>query len=119
MSPVVTSVAPATSRRPVLRGPGADESTVIAVVTSAQPIGTLTNRIDRQPSQCVRTPPAATPAAAALDAVADHTRSARKRRGASTNVVVSRLRDVGARNAPPTPWTARAAISQVPLGATP
>ncbi len=56
-------------------------------------------------------PPASTPAAAPLAAVADQAPSARRRSAGSENVVVSRLSVTGASSAPPAPWRARAPIS--------
>ena len=82
-------------------------------------MGTLTNRTQRQSSRSVSTPPSSTPMAAPLAAVADHAPNAWRRCEATTNLVVSRLSVAGARMAPPTPWAARAAISQPPLWARP
>jgi len=82
-------------------------------------MGTLTNSTQRQSSRPVSSPPARTPAAAPLAAVADQTPIARRRWFGSAKVEVSRDSDVGASTAPPSPWAARAAISQLPPWARP
>jgi hypothetical protein len=86
-----------------------------APASKAIPMGTLTNNTQRQFNRSVRTPPARTPTAAPLAAVADQAPSARRRSAGSKNRTVRRLNVEGARMAPPTPCAARAAMSQVPL----
>ena len=83
------------------------------------PMGTLTKSTHRQSSRLVSMPPASTPTAAPLAAVADQAPRARRRSPGSVKVVTRMLRVAGARMAPPIPWAARAVISQAPLWASP
>ena len=82
-------------------------------------MGTLTKSTHRQSSKLVSTPPASTPTAAPLAAVADQAPRARRRSPGSVKVVTRMLRVAGARMAPRCPWAARAVISQAPLWASP
>ena len=78
---------------------------------AASAIGTLTNRIQRQPSASVMMPPRSTPAAPPAPPIAPQMPTARLRSRPSLKVVVRIDSDAGAITAPPSPWIARAAIS--------
>jgi len=77
------------------------------------------NRIQRQPSRSVSTPPRRTPAAPPAPPIAPQMPTARLRAAGSVKVVVRIDSDAGAMTAPPRPWTARAAISTPWLSARP
>ena len=72
----------------------------------------LTKNTHRQDSPLVSTPPSSRPMAAPVPAMAAHTPRARLRSSPSVKMTVTRLRAAGAMNAPPRPWTARAATSR-------
>ncbi|HTZ87872.1 MAG TPA: hypothetical protein VMB05_14490 [Solirubrobacteraceae bacterium] len=111
VSAPVTSVAPSTSKclcgsslRPsgIKRGPSA---------ITASPIGTLITKIAGQLSPCVSTPPSSAPSEPPTPPIAPHTPSALLRSAPSANEVVMIARLAGEITAPPTPCSARAAIS--------
>ena len=77
----------------------------------AIPIGMLMNRIQRQESSSVRTPPRRAPAAPPAPATALHMPIARARACGSRKVVVRIVKVAGDKIAPPRPWAARAEIS--------
>ena len=115
----MTVTAPEMSRDFLGPRSSAPGSAIHAAIISTTPIGTLTMSTQRQSRRLVRIPPARTPTAAPLAAVADQAPRARRRSPGSVKVVTRMLRVAGARMAPPMPWAARAAISQLPVWARP
>src|SRR6202035_1053865 len=83
-----------------------------AAAATTAPIGTLTKSTHRQEAISVRTPPSSNPSAPPAPDIAAYTPMARVRDGPSGKVSPMRARAVGAAMAPPTPCTARHAISQ-------
>src|SRR5579863_1040603 len=110
-------MAPATSMRFAL-GRRASERNTNATSMAAAPIGTLMNSTQRQDNSEVRTPPSATPAAPPAPPTALQTPIDRTSRG-PVNVVTMMVRVAGDRTAPPTPWRARAVVSQAAFSAKP
>ena len=110
-SPIVAASAPRGRSR--ARAAASRLSTISrwAETAASTPIGTLMNRIQRQPSASVRMPPSRTPAAPPAPPMAPQIPTARLRAGPSVKVVVRIESEAGAMTAPPSPWTARAAIS--------
>ena len=87
-----------------------------AMVTA--PMGTLTKSTQRQLSSEVSTPPRTTPAAPPAPAMALHNPSALASRWPE-KVVTMMVSVAGDSTAPPTPCTARAAVSQPEVWAKP
>ncbi len=85
----------------------------------ATPIGTLTNKIHRQPREVVSTPPSSTPTAAREPATDPQIPIALLRSGPSAKVAVTSDKAAGASAAAAIPCTARAATSAAPLTASP
>src|SRR5580765_4256172 len=79
--------------------------------STAAPTGTLTKKIHSQPRYFVSTPPASTPTAAPLPPSAPQIPSALLRSGPSSKLVITIDRAAGEMIAPPSPCTARDAIS--------
>ena len=86
----------------------------------AIPTGTLTKKIHSQPRYSVSTPPSSTPAAAPLPATAPQIPKALFRSAPPCRKAVLMIASVaGETIAPPSPCSARKAISQAPLSAKP
>src|SRR5579875_221457 len=120
--PAVIVIAPATSRRPLAPVAAGRRNSVrytVATAVVTTPMGMLTNRTQRQDSSAVSTPPRIDPAAPPAPATALQAPRALVRRFVSVNVVTMMVRLAGDRNAPPTPCTARAVVSQPGLCASP
>ena len=82
-----------------------------ATSSTSAPTGTLTKKIHSQPRYFVSTPPASTPTAAPLPPSAPQIPSALFRSGPSSKLVITIDRAAGEMIAPPSPCTARDAIS--------
>ncbi len=80
---------------------------------TASPIGTFTKKIHSQPRLSVRMPPASTPAAPPMPAMAPQMPSALLRSAPSSKVVTRIDRAAGEMTAAPMPWMARAMIRTV------
>ena len=105
----------AESRKPATSCPASDRPFVFgtsfnANTKSSTPIGTLTQKIHRQPAYSVSRPPASGPTAAAPAMTAPHTPKAAAR-SSPWNREFTLDRVEGRIAAPPTPWTTRATIS--------
>lgn len=105
----------AESRKPTTSCPASDRPFVFgtsfnANTKSSTPIGTLTQKIHRQPAYSVSRPPANGPTAAAPAMTAPHTPKAAAR-SSPWNREFTLDRVDGRIAAPPTPWTTRATIS--------
>ena len=83
----------------------------VASSTVSAPTGTLTMKIHGHETRSVSTPPSSSPAAAPPAAIALHTPSARVRSALSVKVVVMIDIAAGETSAPPSPCSARPAIS--------
>ena len=79
--------------------------------TTAMPIGTLTRKIQCQSSESVSTPPSSTPIEPPPDATNPKTPIAFARSAGSVNRFIISESETAEATAPPTPCTARAAIS--------
>ena len=90
-----------------------------AISAAAIPIGTFTNRTHSHPAHSVSIPPSSTPTAPPEPATAPQTPSALLRSEPSAKVVVRIESAAGEISAAPRPCTARAAISQMSLCASP
>ena len=115
----MTATAPATSSRARdSRYPCSSVSQASAAAIAATPIGMFTNSTQRQPRAEVSTPPRIEPAAPPAPATALQMPRARARRS-PVNVVTMMVSVAGDRQAPATPCTARAAVSQAESVASP
>ena len=90
-----------------------------ARTSPAMPTGTFTKKIHSQDRRSVRIPPISTPAAAPSPPTAPQAPSAMLRSRPSRNVVVRMDSAEGVIVAAPSPWSARAAISDSSLHASP
>ena len=110
ITPAVTEPAPATSkwRWP---SPRLSASTIGAAAITAIPTGTLMKNTHDQFRYEVRKPPSSTPAAPPDPEAAPQMPSARLRSAPSAKVVIRIERPAGANSAPPSPCSARNAIS--------
>ena len=93
-------------------------STLRPSTNAAKPIGTLTKKADRQPTQSIRAPPITGPAAAASDVIEAKIPSAVDRFSAGYSGS-SRAMAAGTSSAPPTACTIRAPINRPSVGAAP
>ncbi len=86
---------------------------------AATTIGTLTQKMARQPRPSTRTPPRIGPSARARPDIEPNTPMARARSAGSGKVLAVIASATGLSIVPPTAWSARAAISQPMPGARP
>jgi hypothetical protein len=89
-----------------------------ARTTVSTPTGTLTKKIQRQPSQVTTIPPMVGPAMVARPATPPQMPMAAPRRVAGKAAMMTAI-VCGSSSAEPRPWTARAAISSVAVWARP
>ncbi len=115
--PAVEVSAPAMSKWPGRRSDSGMNRGVARAIS--KPMGTLTNRTQRQSSHSTSTPPASSPIALPPAETAANTPKARLRSGPSRKVVVISDRAVGEAIAPPTPWRERAASNCQPSWESP
>ena len=85
--------------------------------SAARPIGTLTQKMPRQPTDVTRTPPSTGPKAMLIPITPPQTPMARARSARSVNVLVMMDIATGLSMDPPTACTIRNAISQPSDGA--
>ena len=116
-APTVALTAPTTSNRPGRRG--VSVTNIGASTSTAMPIGTLMNSVQRQEATSVSNPPRSSPMEAPPEETAPNRASARLRSPSSRAPVVSRASTLGAAIAAPTPCRARAAMSSSVVGASP
>jgi hypothetical protein len=90
----------------------ADGSSFNDSATTSTPIGRLTRKIQCQSRVSVSTPPSSTPIVPPPDATNPKTPIAFARSAGSVNRVIISESATAEATAPPTPWTARAAISR-------
>src|SRR4029453_14296676 len=107
----VTVTAPATSRRCAAVATRAPGTTKTVRTTTRIPTGTLTRKIQCQSSASVRIPPRRTPSEPPPEATKPKTPIAFVRSAGSRKRVIISERATAETTAPPTPATARAAIS--------
>jgi hypothetical protein len=117
-SPPVTSTAPRTSKLFARRSRLSPSRNGVRA-NAAIPTGTFTKKIHSQLSASVKMPPSRTPAAAPKPPTAPQTPSARFRSRPSLNVVMRIDSADGETIAAPSPWIARAPISDASLHASP
>ncbi len=113
----ITSTCPTGSGRRAL---GARDSGTNRRVSSraARPTGRLTQKMERQLTDCTSSPPTSGPAAIEMPTTAPHAPIARARSRASVKVLVMIDMATGLSIEPPTAWTMRKTISSSRLGAT-
>ena len=110
-------IAPGRSNRPRRRSDSG--STRVASSATARPIGTFTKNTQRQLAKVSSSPLASRPTAPPAMLIPAYTPIARLRGGPSGKVTAISDSAVGAANAPPTPWMARAVSSHAWLVANP
>ena len=91
---------------------------IAARTNAAMPIGTLTQKIERQPMVSTRMPPSTGPAPRLTPTTPANTPIARARSRGSVKTLVTMDMATGLSIEPPTAWTIRKAISQPSPGAT-
>ena len=96
------------------RGRGARDSGTNRWVSAiaASPTGTLTQKIERQPTVPTKTPPSTGPTARLMPNTLPHTPIARARLAGSVNVLAMIASATGLSIDPPTAWIIRNATSQ-------
>ena len=118
---VIAKTAPVASSRPagssVRAGPRLSASSLWPSVTSATPIGTLTQNTHGQAIPCTIAPPITGPKPTATPVIAPQAPTTAPRRWAG-NASVINTRLSGVAIPPPAPCTARAAIKAATLGAS-
>ena len=108
--------SPSPGRSSPRSGPWLSSSRRIATTDSATPTGTLIQKIQCQEAASITAPPTSGPSATAIPLIPDQTPRAMPRRWGG-NASASKVRVSGVTIAPPTPWSARAAISSPVVGA--
>ena len=112
ISAAVTVIAPPTSSRPAPIWPPPPGSSRSDRITTAMPIGMLTRKIQCQSSVSVRMPPSSTPIEPPPEATKPNTPIAFARSAGSVKRVIISESATADATAPPTPCTARAAMSR-------
>ena len=112
-------VAPATSKCLCASAARLSRTSHGVTARTAAPIGRLTKKIHDQLRYDVRTPPSSTPTAPPTPEIAPQIASATFRSWPSRKVVTTIESAAGARSAPPSPCSARVAISSPSDDASP